>query len=77
MPVGVNEILAAILNFEGYMTVFDDETYPQFMAYDSETDSLSAIEPTDPAPTGIFAVIARLRAFFSRLFSLIRRLLAG
>ena len=38
---------------------------------------LKLIEPTGPAPTGVRAVIARLRDFFARLFSLIVRLLAG
>ena len=68
MPEGVNEILAAILNYDGYMTVFDDADYPQYMAYDAKTDSLTTIEPTEPAPTGLRAFIARLKAFFTRLF---------
>ena len=76
MPEGINALFETILNYDGYMTVFDDETAPQYMAYDSETDSLSTIEPTDPAPTGLRAIIARLREFFNRLFSLFVRLLA-
>lgn len=75
MPEGVNEILTAILNYDGYMTVFDDADYPQYMAYDAKTDSLTTIEPTDPAPTGFRAFIACLKAFFTRLFGLLKRLL--
>lgn len=76
MPEGVNELLAAILNYDGYMTVFDDADYPQYMAYDAETDSVSPVRPAVPAPTGIRAFFAKLKDFFSRFFSLIKRLLA-
>ena len=74
MPEGINPLLAAIVDYDGYMTVFDDGTYPQFVAYDSKTDSLSPVAPADPAPTGIRAFFARVKAFFDRLFSLFRRL---
>ena len=74
MPEGINSLLAAILNYDGYMTVFDDAAFPQYMAYDADTDSLSPVAPEEVAPTGFRAFIARIRDFFANLFSLFRRL---
>ena len=77
MPEGVNALLAGILNYDGYMTVFDDGAFPQYLAYDADTDSLTAIEPAEPAPTGLRALLARIRDFFYRLFHPLLQLLAG
>ncbi len=77
MPAGINALLVALVNYEGYMTVFDDAVYPQYLAYDADTDSISPVEPEAVAPTGFRAILARIKDFFTHLFNLIVRLLAG
>lgn len=73
---GTENVETTILNHDGYMTVFDDEAYPRYMAYDADTDSIAPVAPAAPAPTGLRAFLARIRDFFNEFFRLLRRLFA-
>lgn len=63
MPEGINSLFEAILDHEGYMTVFDDSAFSQYLSNDSETDSLSAVEPSS-APGGGIGVLRAYRGLF-------------
>ncbi len=71
-PVCVDYLLEAICNSEKEMTVNDDENYPQFLKYDSESDTISPLVD-EPATKGekenFFKAFARM---LKALFTVIR-----
>ena len=52
-PEAVEEMMATLLNYKGYATVFDLKQYPQYLDYDSKNDTLSPLQAEEPpqAPT--------------------------
>lgn len=68
-PDCIYQLMAAICNYDGQMTVFDDEAYPQYLKYDSSTQTLSALtdEPTEKTTAK--------ESFFSKLTAFIRSML--
>ena len=65
MPEGINALFEAILNFDGYMTVFDDPQFPQYLHYDKE-NGLTTLPEEQAAAKGdsIFTRIIRILKFF-------------
>lgn len=79
-PDCANYLIGAIVDSKGELTVFDNETYPQYLAYDAETETLSPVTGLDPAkPTEgtneeRFSIIIR---FFTAIFSFFSKLISG
>ena len=75
MPEGVNVLFETMLNDNGYMTVFDNETLPQYLKYNADTDSLSVLtapEETE-APGPFRAFFIRLRNYFRNILTILRK----
>lgn len=69
-PEAIETMVAAILNFDGYTTVFDLEAYPQYLDFDAETGALSPL-PQDVQPSK-----APKYSFFQKLIELFRMIIA-
>lgn len=46
-PESVEQLIAQLLRSDEYVTVFDDENYPQFLLWEKETDTLRPITEKD------------------------------
>lgn len=78
-PVTCNSLLAAIVNSNGQLTVFDDEAYPQYLVYDTEADTLTPVTGTDKerpekgSNEERFSILIRfftaIMNFFTKLFN--------
>ena len=69
MPDCVNVLFCRILNRSGYMTVFDDPAFPQYMDYSREKDEIAPLQtetaPEEPQRQSLLARIFNiLRGFF-------------
>lgn len=77
-PDSCNYLLGAIIEY-GQLTVFDNELYPQYIAYDVETDTISPVTGTDPERPAEgsgeerFSIMIRfftaIMNFFTKLFN--------
>lgn len=47
MPSSINVLIEQLLSSENYMTVFDDENFPQYMFYNNNTDTLEVLTKTN------------------------------
>ncbi len=65
-PSAIETMVAEILNYDGYTTVFDLEQYPQYLDYDRETGALSPLPQDAPASK------APKYSFFQKLVELFR-----
>ena len=43
MPDSITSLFEAIYEFDGYMTVFDDEAFPQYLFFDEATQLMSPL----------------------------------
>ena len=43
MPDSITSLFEAIYEFDGYMTVFDDEAFPQYLFFDEATQLISPL----------------------------------
>lgn len=77
-PKCIDTLIRAICNFDGQMTVNDDEEYPQFLKYDAETKTLSPLEDKpDNAKVGLIKnYFQKLSAFLKAFFAVVKRLLS-
>lgn len=79
-PASVDKLIDAFMTSDD-MTVFSDEAYPQFMKYDSETDTLSPVTGLDDGDLikrdTILSKLTAFFKFFSFLVEFIQKLLAG
>lgn len=75
-PACIDKLIRAICNFNGQMTVNDDEAYPQFMKYDAEAKTLSPLtdKPASGKVNPIKDHFSKLTAFFRALFAVIKNL---
>ncbi len=79
-PDAANYLIREIVNSKGQMTVFDNESYPQYLDYDAETEQLVPVTDTDPAEPEKggneerFSVIIR---FFTAIFNFFAKLISG
>ena len=48
-PEQAEKMIAALFDYEGYTSVFDLDEYPQYLIYDRDTDSISALTSDAPA----------------------------
>lgn len=63
-PVSVDELIAEICNFDGQMTVRDNENYSRFMKYDADTKKISLLTDEPEAEKGfIFNIMEKLKKF--------------
>ncbi len=78
MPECINALFEAILNYDGYMTVFDDPDFPQYLDYNGEAQTVTplkaAADEEQPQQSRIQAFFARIRNFFNAIRSLLARL---
>lgn len=51
-PDSVELLIAKLLNYDGWMTVFDDPAYPQFMQYNKQTGEITPQVAGVMTPTG-------------------------
>ena len=65
-PDQVEKMIAAFFDYDGYMSVFDQEVYPQYLNYDRDTDSIS------PLSSDASASKAPKYSFFKSLIALIK-----
>lgn len=79
-PPSIDELIYEFFNQNGQLTVFDNEKFPQYMDYDSATDTLTPItepEAEKPARGTIsytFSVIIRFfKAFINLIAGLINK----
>ncbi len=76
MPESVNVLFEAILNFDGYTTVFDLADFPQYLYYDQASSTLSPLTaPAQEAEVGpVRAFFTRIRNYFRDLFIVLRKI---
>lgn len=81
MPDCINELLAEILSYDGYFTVFDNEKYPQYIRYDNETQTISPLTAENCnnneewQPKSIFErIFAILKAALNKLADFLKSL---
>ena len=43
MPDSITALFEAIYEYDGYMTVFDDEAFPQYLYFDEATQTMSPL----------------------------------
>lgn len=74
MPDIVHVMAAEILNFDGDMTVFDNENYPQYLVYDKAEDTLlpQTEENADTRPNWKKNFFEHIVSFWKRLWSIIK-----
>jgi hypothetical protein len=67
-----------MLNYDGYMTVFDDPSFPQYLTYDEAEDTVygqgSQQQPEEEEPAEP-SFLTRITDFFKRIFTFLRNLL--
>lgn len=77
-PQCIDELLKAICNSEQPMTVFDNENYPQFLKYDSKTETISPLseEPSKSSEKkdSVKSFIKLLTSFINVLRKLFEKL---
>ncbi len=79
-PECANVLLGTIVDSKGQMTVFDNENYPQYLLYNTETETLDPVDGLDPAVPEKgsneerFSVLIR---FFTALLNFITKLMNG
>lgn len=72
MPECVNVLNAVFFNYDGYMTVFDDLDYPQYLYCAEDESSITPLTAPEPEDS---TFLARLQSFFMRFAERIRALL--
>lgn len=70
MPDCINELFGEILSYDGYMTVFDNRDYPQYMVYDSSKSEISPLTAENSDTNDEF----EYKNFFQRIISIIKSL---
>ncbi len=79
-PASIDKLMEAFLTSDN-MTVDSDENYPQFMNYNSETDTLSPVEGLDDGDIivrdTIFSKLISFFKFFRLLFDFFQKLISG
>lgn len=79
-PACIDALISSFVNSNGTMTIDTDESFPQYLQFNADTETLSAVEGLDPevpqkgSGESIFASVIR---FFTALMTFIRRLLNG
>ena len=77
MPESINYLFEHILNYDGYITVFDDEEIPQYLWYDTEENTVTPLTAdsgkTDTTRNFFRRIINIYRYFFNYLRNLLRR----
>ena len=80
MPECVNDVFGEILNADGYFTVFDSETLPQYLEYDLQNDELSPLteDAADIAdtwkPDFLLRLVNVLRYIFQKIADILRNI---
>lgn len=74
VPGCVDELIGAILEANGRLTVFDNENFPQYLNYDEETDTASPVTQPDEAPAANGSITRFIQSVFSFLTNLIKML---
>ena len=76
MPDSITALFEAIYEYDGYMTVFDDEAFPQYLYFDQETQTMSPLTEenmnTSTNADWNMNYFQRLARLFRELFALIR-----
>ena len=73
-PDSITALFEAIYEYDGYMTVFDDEAFPQYLLYDHATQTMSPLTEANMNTNGDWnmSYFQRLARLFRELFALIR-----
>ena len=74
MPDSITALFEAIYEYDGYMTVFDDEAFPQYLYFDQATQTMSPLttENMNTNEDWNMSYFQRLARMFRQLFALIR-----
>ncbi len=74
MPDSITALFEAIYEYDGYMTVWDDEAYPQYLFFDHATQTMSPLttENMNTNEDWNMGYFQRLARMFRQLFALIR-----
>lgn len=76
MPNCVNELFAELLSSDKYITVFDNENFPQYMYFDNEQNKILPLTPDHPEinPKWKSSVFSHIISFFKIIFNYISKL---
>ena len=69
MPDCITALFEAIYEYDGYMTVFDEEAFPQYLYFDHATQSMSKLTPDNMNTNGDWNL-----SFFQRLIRMFKLL---
>ena len=76
----MNDVFGEILNADGYFTVFDSETLPQYLEYDLQNDELSPLteDAADIAdtwkPDFLLRLVNVLRYIFQKIADILKNI---
>ncbi len=79
-PDCANRLIGEIVNSKGKLTVFDNPEYPQYLVYDSETDTMAPVDGLDPelpeegSNEERFSIFIR---FFTAILNFFKKLFTG
>lgn len=74
-PANINDLILAFLKSGGEMTVFDDENYPQYFNYDTETKLISPQLKNDDVPAVKDSTLKVLLKFLTSFVNVIKNYL--
>lgn len=72
-PDSVDCMMIDLFNFDGYTTIYDLQSYPQFLVYDSETGQIAPMQADEPAlQAPKYSFFKKLIALFKAIFNLLK-----
>lgn len=72
-PVSVDRLIATICNYDGQMTVNDNENYSQFMKYDAGTGKISVLTDEPQADSQLkLGIFEKLKNLLSSIINIIK-----
>ncbi len=75
MPDSINYLFEHILNYDGYITVFDDEEIPQYLWYDAEESTVTPLTADSGKTNGTRNFFQRVINIYRYIFNYLRKLL--
>lgn len=77
MPESINYLFEHMLNYDGYITVFDDPDIPQYLWYDAQENTVTPLTVDSGKQSGVRNIFRRIFSIYRYFFVYLRNLLRG